>query len=68
MNVENLSAFHKYMVLAFLIAMTIYAGQSNGIDYGILQVVLYGIMKKIPFQQNYMHIGMVIIGLKLNKN
>ena len=33
---RDLSAFQKYIVLAFLIAMTIYAGQSNGIDYGII--------------------------------
>ncbi len=33
---RELSAFQKYIVLAFLIAMTIYAGQSDGVDYGII--------------------------------
>ena len=33
---RDLSAFQKYIVLAFLIAMSIYAGQSDGVDYGII--------------------------------
>ena len=33
---QDLSAFQKYMVLSFLVAMTVYSGQSPDGDYGII--------------------------------